>query len=91
MMRALAQSQERTRTSSKKIEATMTIAMGGMDVDIALLVKLKWFIEEQCIAGLCSVKIRGALTHKHLQMVVKGNFVSLPVLKKKIKLCLRMG
>ena len=30
----------------------------------------------------------GALIHKHFQMVVKGNFTSLPVLNKKIKVCL---
>ena len=29
-----------------------------------------------------------ALTHKHFQMVVKRDFSSLPVLNKKIKVCL---
>ena len=30
----------------------------------------------------------GALTHKHFQMRVKGNFIILEVLSKKIKVCL---
>lgn len=30
----------------------------------------------------------GALIHKHFQMVVKGNFSSVPVLNKKIKVAL---
>ena len=43
---------EQTCASLKYIEAPMTIAMGGMDVDIMLFVKSKRFIEEQCIATL---------------------------------------
>jgi len=30
----------------------------------------------------------GVLTHKHFQVVVKGNFSDLQVLNKKIKTCL---
>ena len=30
----------------------------------------------------------GTVMHKHIQMVVKGNFNTLPVLNKKIKICL---
>lgn len=66
----------------------MIIAMGGMDVDIGLLVNLTKFIEDECIARLCSMGRGGALTHKHFQMVLKGNFTSLPMLNKKIKICL---
>lgn len=40
-------------------------------VDKGLFVKLREFIEEECIAGLCSMKRGGALTHKHFQMVVR--------------------
>ena len=36
------------------------------------------------MAGLCSVDHGGVLLmHKHFQMMVKGNFSSLPVLNKK--------
>lgn len=41
------------------------------------------------MARLCSVGQGGALTHKHFQMVVKRNFINLPVLNKRIKICLR--
>lgn len=30
------------------------------------------YIEDECIANLCSIEQGEALTHKHLQMVVKG-------------------
>ena len=62
--------------------------MGEMDVDIATLVKLKRFIEEQCNVGLWSIERVGALTHKHFQMVVKGDLASLLVLNKITKVCL---
>ena len=80
---AHSQVQERTCTCFKYFEAFVTIAMGGLDSDIGLLVNLRRFIEEECIADLRSVERGGALTHKHFQMLVKGNFSSLPVLNKK--------
>lgn len=55
-------------------------------MDIRLLVTLKKFIWEQCIARLYLIEKGGASTHKHFQMVVKGNFTSLPVLNTKIKI-----
>lgn len=64
----------------------MTIVMGGTDIGIALLVKLRKFIKEEYIV-LC--REGGPLTHKHFQMVVDGNFTSLLVLNKQIKVCLR--
>lgn len=62
--------------------------MGGKAVDSGLCVNLRKFIEEECMVGLCSMKCTGALTHQHSQMVVKGNLSGLPVLNKKIKICL---
>ena len=52
-MRALAraQAQEGTRGCLKYFES-VTNAVGGVDVDIRLLVNLRRFIEENCIAGL---------------------------------------
>ena len=40
------------------------------------------------MASLYSIEHNNALTHKHFQMTVKGNFSSLLVLNKKIKVCL---
>ena len=82
------QGQERTHVCLKYIKALVTIVMGGVDVDVGLLVNLRRFIEDHCFAGLCSVERGGALTHKHFQMMVKGNFTSLLVLNKKTKVCL---
>jgi hypothetical protein len=45
-----------------------------MDVDVALLVISRTFIEEHYIADLCSMERGGALTHMHFQLVVKGGF-----------------
>ena len=70
-MHALAQSQgqEQTQLSLKHFEAFVTIVVGGIDIDIDIA-----FLEE-CMAGLCSMEWVGALTHKHFQMVMKGNFI----------------
>jgi hypothetical protein len=65
------------------------VEVGNMDIDNIFLVKLKKFIEEECMAGLCFVEHGGAFTHKYFQRNLKGNFSSLIVLKKKIKVCLR--
>jgi hypothetical protein len=59
--------------------------MDGMDIDIALLVKLRKFLEE-CMVGFCSMECNGTLTHNHFQMIVKGSFSSLLVLKREIRL-----
>jgi hypothetical protein len=55
--KALAHSQDRERTcsSQKYFEASITIGMGGMDIDMVLLVKSRKFIEE-CMGGLCSME-----------------------------------
>lgn len=45
-------------------------------------------MKDHYLAGLCFVERGGALTHKHFKMVVKGNFSSLPMLNKKIKIAL---
>ena len=62
--------------------------VGGLDIDVGFFVNLRRFVEEECMVGLCSVEQGGALMHNHFQMTVKGNFSILPVLTKKIELCL---
>jgi hypothetical protein len=66
--------QERTHACLKYIEVSTTIAVGSMDVDIAVCM-------DECIVGLCSIERGWLLTPKHFQMVVKGNFTSLPIFK----------
>lgn len=48
----------------------MTIAIGGVEIVIKLLVKLRISIEDHCLIGLCSTKREGALTNKQFQTVV---------------------
>lgn len=64
-MSALAHSQrqQKTRVCLNYIEASLTIAMERMDVDIGLLVNLRRFIDKHSIVGLCSVERGGVLTH----------------------------
>ena len=50
------QAQERTRLSLEYFEPYVTIGVGGMDINIALLVMLRRFIKEECMAGLCYVE-----------------------------------
>lgn len=47
----------------------MTIAVGGLDVDIVFLVSLKSFIEEQCIAilhGRVGLNNRMGMSHSNI-------------------------
>jgi hypothetical protein len=57
-MRALAQSQgqEGSHSSLKYFKVSMTVVVGGIDMNIAFLVKLRKFIEEECMVGLCYVE-----------------------------------
>ena len=57
-MRALAHlhAKERTHACLKYIKALVTIVVGGVDIDVGLLVNLKRFLEENCIASLCLVE-----------------------------------
>lgn len=84
-MRALVRSrgQEGTRACFKYSEAFVTMAVGGTDMDIRVIIKLRKFMKEECIVVLCSMERGGALTHKHFQVIVKGNGTRLPMLNKK--------
>ena len=89
-MRATTQAKGRecAHASLKYFEASVTIVVRGVDIDITLLVNLRRFIEDHCIVRSCAVERGGALTHKHFQMMLKGNFRNLLVLNKKIKVAL---
>lgn len=64
ILRALvhSQAQKLTRACLKYIEASGTIMVGGVDVDLALNMNLRHLIEDHCIARLCYVEKGGALT-----------------------------
>lgn len=62
---ACAHVHERTHATLKYFASSVTIAVGGNGIDVTLLLNLRRFIEEHCIAGLCVVKRGGALSHKH--------------------------
>ena len=62
--------QAQKQSSFKYFEASFMIVVDGANIDIALLVNLRKFIEDKCMVGLCCVERDGALTHKHFQMVV---------------------
>jgi hypothetical protein len=57
-MRALAYLHAKKQTCAclKYFEALVTISVGGVDIDVGLLVNLKRFLEENCIACLCLVE-----------------------------------
>lgn len=76
-MLARLQGREQTLSSFKYLKASVTIVMGGIDIDIALPMKLRKFIEENWMAWFCSVEQGGAWTHKHFEIVVRGTFSSL--------------
>ena len=56
--RAIAHShaKEPTHAYHKYIEALVTIVVGGVNIDVGVLVYLKRFLEENCMACLCLVK-----------------------------------
>ena len=68
-MRALvrSQGQVRTRACFKYSEAFVTMVVGGMDMDIRVLIKLRKFMKEECIVVLCSMERGGTLMHKHFK------------------------
>ena len=71
------QGQEQTCSSFKYFKASITIVVGGIDIDIAFFVKLRKFIEENWMAWFCSMERGGAWTHKHFEMDVKRTCSSL--------------
>ena len=47
---------EGTHLLLKYFKVSMTIVVGEIDINIAFLVKLRKFIEEECLVGLCFVE-----------------------------------
>lgn len=53
---AHAHAQECTHAVLKYVEASITIAIGGIDIDVTLLVKMRRFAKEYNFVGLCYVE-----------------------------------
>jgi len=61
----------------KTLEVSITISVGGSDVDVSLLHKINSFLVEETIAGKCSLERGGTAYHLHFQMVVRIQAISL--------------
>ncbi|MCO5582557.1 hypothetical protein L7F22_036454 [Adiantum nelumboides] len=82
-------SRARGRTKLEKtqkfMEASVTIRVGGGDVDVALLACMQEFLEKETLAGICFVERDGTLLHLHLQMVIRMWSMSLVAINKMVK------
>ena len=63
------------------------IAIEGVDIDISFM-RMRKFIEKDCIVGLCLVGRGDALTHSTFSIGHEGELSCLLVLNKKFKVCL---
>jgi hypothetical protein len=67
----------------------LTVAVGGMGIDIALLVRLREFMKEECMVGLCFVERGGAsVDTNNFKWLSRGILVVCQCWSKKIKDCL---
>ncbi|MCO5558512.1 hypothetical protein L7F22_012097 [Adiantum nelumboides] len=72
-----ARDQKKLEKTQKVMEASVTINVGGGDVDVALLTCMQEFLEKETLASICSVERGGTLLYLHLQMVIQMWFTSL--------------
>ncbi|KAI5076048.1 hypothetical protein GOP47_0008113 [Adiantum capillus-veneris] len=54
-----------SRRPKRLFELSITISVGGVDVDTGLLLVLKEFLGKETIAGMCSVERGGTVFHLH--------------------------
>jgi hypothetical protein len=73
------------KDSEKLLVASVTIVVGGSDVDPNLLSKMEVSITKECVAGLCALERGHIILHLHMQMVVKFHISSLKMLNKVFK------
>ncbi|KAI5077599.1 hypothetical protein GOP47_0007423 [Adiantum capillus-veneris] len=74
-----------SRRPKRLFELSITISVGGADVDTGLLPVLKEFLEKETIAGICSIKHGGTVFHLHFQMVMRITSTSIIAVNKKVK------
>ncbi|MCO5570324.1 hypothetical protein L7F22_024043 [Adiantum nelumboides] len=75
-------------TSDKKLrvmEVSVTVSVGGADIDYQLLGEIGEFLKKETIAGICSLERGGSAFNLHFQMVVRLWSSSLVSVNKKIK------
>jgi hypothetical protein len=70
------------KDSEKLLVASVTIVVGGSDVDPNLLSKMEVSITKECVAGLCALERGHIILHLHMQMVVKFHISNLKMLNK---------
>ena len=58
------QGQQRVRANLNYFEVFVNIAIGGIDIDIPLILNTM-FIQDNFIVMLCFVESNGTLTHSH--------------------------
>lgn len=71
--------------NQKSFELSITVGVGGEDIDMALMSNIKRFLKECCISGLCSLERGGALFHLHFQMVICISAKSIVTVNRLIK------
>ncbi|MCO5576548.1 hypothetical protein L7F22_030360 [Adiantum nelumboides] len=67
------------------IEASVTVSVGGSDVDVGLLPCMEEFLRKETCAGLCAVEWGGIAFNLHFQMVVRIWATLLIAINKKVR------
>ncbi|MCO5575907.1 hypothetical protein L7F22_029714 [Adiantum nelumboides] len=67
------------------IEASVTVSIGGSDIDVGLLPRMEEFLRNETCAGLCAVERGGIAFNLHFQMVVRIWATSLIAINKKVR------
>ncbi|MCO5551220.1 hypothetical protein L7F22_004719 [Adiantum nelumboides] len=67
------------------IEASITVSVGGTDVNVGLLPCMEEFLRKETCAGLCAVERGGIVFNLHYQMVVRMWATSLISINKKVR------
>lgn len=52
----------------KTMELSITVGVGGTNIDVSLLTKMDALLQSSCSVGVCSMERGGALSHLHFQM-----------------------
>ncbi|MCO5549838.1 hypothetical protein L7F22_003312 [Adiantum nelumboides] len=73
---------------TKILEVSITISVGGADIDVSLLSCIGECLKQQTCAGICSVEPGGMAFNLHFQMVARMWATSLIAVNRKVKACL---
>lgn len=66
-------------------ELSITVSIGGQDIDKSLISNVNAFIQENTLAGKCSLERGGAAFHLHMQMVIRIESSSVIAVSRKLK------